>query len=51
LGELRRFRRGDLAITDDVFPKVVVICSKCGYTMLFNALVLGLSIESRGSDV
>ena len=40
--EVRAFGKGRLAAKGSIFPLLTVICSTCGHTLFFNALVAGL---------
>lgn len=42
--EMRAFNGGDLIIGGDssLYPAIVVMCSNCGYTHLFNAVISGV---------
>lgn len=42
LCEIREFHGGGFKVAGQIVPVIVVTCSNCGYTMLFNALALGL---------
>ena len=39
--QLMRFSGGNLIVGGAIIPVVVVTCTNCGYTLLFNPLVLG----------
>jgi hypothetical protein len=40
--ELRRFHHGDMYFGGDVYPCICLVCVKCGYTALVNAIVSGI---------
>ena len=45
-----RYTGGGLTIGGPGYPVVMVICATCGYTLLFNAVVMGLLGDSSGSE-
>ena len=45
--ETREFKGGDLVLPGSVIPHVVVMCNVCGYTVLFNAIAVG--VAERGA--
>ena len=42
VGEVRQLPRNRRLIGAPVYPLVFVTCTTCGYTLLFNAIVVGL---------
>ena len=40
--EVRAYSEGRTVIGGSIYPHMAVICSKCGNTLLFNALLAGL---------
>lgn len=40
--EIRPFRGGSLVVGGSLYPFIVVTCTTCGHTLLFNAKVAGL---------
>jgi predicted nucleic-acid-binding Zn-ribbon protein len=40
--EVRAFGQGRLAAKGSIFPLLTVLCSNCGHTLFFNALIAGL---------
>ena len=46
LVEVREFQQGGLAIGGPVYPSIFIICSKCGYSFLLNALIAGIVVPS-----
>ena len=42
IAEIRTFHGGAVLGAGGVYPLISVNCETCGYTMLFNALVVGL---------
>lgn len=51
LSELRPFHEGVLVDGGKVIPVVTALCSTCGATTLFNAIILGLVDPSTGKFV
>lgn len=45
--ELRRYEKGSLYVGGPVYPMVMVVCKTCGYTMFFNAVLIGLLREGQ----
>lgn len=43
-------RGGGLAIGGPGYPVVMVVCLSCGYTLFFNAVVMGLVEGDRGNS-
>ena len=42
LVEIRPFKGGSLVLGGAIMPLMVVTCSNCGHTLLFNAVLAGL---------
>ena len=42
LVEIRPFKGGAMVLGGALFPLMVVTCTTCGHTLLFNAVVVGL---------
>jgi predicted nucleic-acid-binding Zn-ribbon protein len=50
--EMREFSEGKLDIAGKVFPVIIIICDRCGYTITFNAIMLGVvKAESPAEEV
>ena len=47
LVELRPYRGGALVTGGAIYPFIVVTCSTCGHTLLFNGVVAGLLKEQE----
>ncbi len=47
--ELRGFHGGSLVAGGDLQPVVPVICTNCGYTMLFNGVLTGVVESAAGT--
>lgn len=45
MGEMREMHPTKRLISGSLYPMVVVSCRTCGYTLLFNAVVIGLVEE------
>jgi RNase P subunit RPR2 len=48
LGALLMYENASVDLKGPVSPLVQVICSDCGYTMFFNAAIIGVLDESLG---
>lgn len=46
--EVRAFGQGRFSTAGSIFPLLTVICSTCGHTLFFNALIAGL-VEPQDS--
>ena len=40
--EIRPYKRGGIEVGGPVYPLASITCTVCGYTLLFNALVMGV---------
>ena len=42
-----------IAFHTEIYPNVLLVCERCGHTLLFNALVMGLRppADEEGDDV
>lgn len=49
--EIRPFSGGSLNIGVAVYPCVMLLCNVCGYSMLFNAIQVGVVKSDKKSDV
>ena len=45
VGEVQQFGGDDRFVEEPVYPLVLVTCATCGYTLLFNAAVIGVVEE------
>lgn len=48
--ELRPFEGGGLATGGRIYPLVAVVCKNCGYSYLFNAVVVGMMPVANESE-
>lgn len=48
--ELRPFGGGGLAIGGPILPLVILTCNKCGHTLQFNAIIMGLIEQHPGTE-
>jgi len=42
--------QGDILVGGSVYPLVMVICEACGYTQMFNAVLLGITKKRDSQD-
>jgi len=40
--EAREYRKGGLVVGGEILPLISIMCNVCGYTMMFNAIAVGL---------
>lgn len=45
VGEMREFLPDKRPLANSLYPMIVLSCRACGYTLLFNATVMGLLPE------
>lgn len=51
LAQAPLFSSGNIVVGGPVYPYVVISCSSCGYTVLINAIKIGILPAKEGANV